>query len=225
MIVTLKAGERNGAATTWLPNGKVYSQMTYELAVPVGDMLTINPKTGELVKTATFDQGRKVVTKTDYYPRGKQKKLEIMLLAAKTTLQTSDDFWTTKLAKYAAEGADMKHGSSKAWYANGQPKEDGFYTNDQKSGTFTFWHENGQVAATGEYRDDLAEGNWVWWYDNGQKSAVGKYENGKLVGDWRWWDEEGKLTKHKTYDGAESVSTETEERYDVSKRSTRTSRR
>ncbi len=225
LAISLKAGERNGTATTWLPNGKVFWQMTYDQSVPVGDMLEINPKTGELIVAATIDRGRKIVTKTDYYPRNKQMKSQINYLAAKSIEQSQDDFWSMKLAQYGTEGDDVRHGAAKTWFANGQLEQEGFYTNDKKTGTFTYWHKNGQMATTGEYRDDQADGTWVWWHENGQKSAVGKYEQGKLVGDWRWWDDQGKLTKQQTYTGTESVSTENEEHVDVSHRAARGSRR
>jgi len=237
MMISFKAGLRNGPATTWLPNGKVLRQFTYQDSIPVGDLLEINPKTGELARTATYEEGRKVVTKTTYFPRTKQKQSESMYLAAKTIETSADDFWTLKLAKYGAEGADMRHGTAKTWYANGKQEQDGSYEYGKKAGTFTYWHENGQLAATGEYKDDLAEGTWVWWHENGQKSAVGKYTKGALIGEWRWWDEAGKLTKSQTYTGTESAATEptekqptaasdtTEEKVDVSKRASKTSRR
>ena len=84
MLVSLKAGQRNGTSTTWLPNGKVFRQITYDRATPVGDLLEVNAKTGELTKAATFNDGRKVVTKTEHHPRGRQVKSEIMYLAARS---------------------------------------------------------------------------------------------------------------------------------------------
>jgi antitoxin component YwqK of YwqJK toxin-antitoxin module len=232
LLITFKAGQRNGQATTWLPNGKVLKQTTYENGIPTGDLLEANNKTGEIARTATYEDGRKVVTKTNYFPGSRKKQSEIMYLAAKTIEETGDDYWSVKLAKYGAEGGDMRHGSSKTWYANGKAEQDGSYAYGKKTGTFTYWHENGQVAATGEYKDDLAEGSWVWWHDNGQKSAVGKYVKGALIGDWRWWDETGKLTKQQTYTGTESAQAEptekqptaaqpTEPKVDVSHRTTK----
>jgi antitoxin component YwqK of YwqJK toxin-antitoxin module len=215
MSIALKAGERNGPTTIFLPNGKIQSQTTYENATPVGDLLELNEKSGQLAHTATYVEGRKVVTDTKYFPGTKDKKSEIMYLAAKTTLQTPDEFWTVKLAKFASDGKDLRHGTSKTWYRGGKPETDGFYQYGKRAGTFTYWHENGQVAATGEYRDDLAEGTWVWWHSNGQKSAIGKYQTGALIGDWRWWSEEGKLTKQQTYDGTEKVTTQDEPQLDL----------
>jgi antitoxin component YwqK of YwqJK toxin-antitoxin module len=160
-----------------------------------------------------------VITKTTHHPGSRrQKKSETMYLAATTVQQSADEYWNCRLARYTAEGKDLKHGTSKAWYSNSTHQLDGFYQMDKRSGTFTYWHENGQVAATGEYKDDRAEGIWVWWHPNGQKSAVGKYESGTLMGEWRWWNEEGRLTKQHTYDGSESISSQDEESYDVGER-------
>jgi antitoxin component YwqK of YwqJK toxin-antitoxin module len=223
MAVSLKAGERNGTSTIWMPNGKVFWQMTYDHSVPVGDMYEVNAKSGEVTKTATYDQGRKVYTKSEYYPRNRQIKSEIMYLSAPTTAQSLDNYWSMKLAKYSAEGDDMRHGTLKTWFANGQQEQEGYYTNDKKTGTFKFWHENGQLQSMGEYRDNKAEGTWVWWHNNGQKSAVGKYEHGSLMGEWRWWDDQGKLTKKQNYDGTETAATE-KEPLDISQRSARGSR-
>ncbi len=224
LMISFKNGLRSGPATTWLPTGKVLSQTTYENGIPVGDLLEINKTTGELARTASFDDGRKVTTKINYYPGSQHaKKSEIMYLAAKTVETTADDFWAVRTAKYGTEGTDMRHGSLKSWYPNGKPETDGSYEYGKKSGTFTFWHENGQVAATGEYKANVAEGTWVWWHSNGQKSAVGKYTSGTLIGEWRWWDDAGKLTKQQTYTGTESASTEpapaeTTDQVDVSNR-------
>jgi antitoxin component YwqK of YwqJK toxin-antitoxin module len=221
--ITLKAGERHGLAITWLPNGTTYRQSTFENGLQVGDLLEINRKNNKLERSATFVDGRKIATKTDYYRGKKQKKSEVLYLGPATTVKSADDFWTVRFAKYATEGKDLRHGLAKAWYPNGKLEQEGTYQYGQKSGTFTFWHENGQIAATGEYRDNLPEGQWVWWYENGQKSAYGRYQDGLLIGEWRWWSEAGKLTKQHIYDGTESASTQPDP-IDVSSRNTTTVR-
>jgi antitoxin component YwqK of YwqJK toxin-antitoxin module len=139
-----------------------------------------------------------------------------MYLGAATSEKSPDDFWNVRLATYASDGKDLRHGVAKAWFPNGRIEQEGIYQFGKKSGVFTYWHENGQVAATGEYRDDEPEGTWVWWHENGQKSAYGKYEHGVLLGEWRWWNEAGKLTKQRIYDGTESAATQSESVFDVS---------
>jgi antitoxin component YwqK of YwqJK toxin-antitoxin module len=224
MQVALKAGERSGVTTIWMPNGKVFRQMTYEHGVPVGDLLEVNPKNGELTKSATFENGRKITTKTEKFANGRQLRSETMYLAAKSVEKTPDDFWSTTPAKFVSDGKDLRHGTSKTWYSNGQLEQEGAYDNDKKTGAFAYWHENGQIATTGAYRDDQPEGNWVWYYENGQKSTIGKYQHGKLIGDWRWWDDQGKLTKQQTYSGTELASAQPEDRTDVSKAAPKGSR-
>jgi antitoxin component YwqK of YwqJK toxin-antitoxin module len=72
MQISLNMGERDGPAITWLPNGKTYHQMTYDDGKPVGDVLEPNSRSGELERTASYLDGRKIVTKTTYY-RGRRK--------------------------------------------------------------------------------------------------------------------------------------------------------
>ena len=164
--------------------------------------------------TARYIDGRRETIKTNFHDRAKKiKSSEEMFLAAPTTAQTLDDFWTLTLASYKSEGTDLRHGSSKSWFNNGKPQHEGMYENDQKSGMFTYWYANGQMYATGEYRDDKPIGPWIWWHQNGLKSAFGEYnDNGYFVGQWRWWGEDGKLTKQKTYDGSERITSEKMER-------------
>jgi len=187
--------------------------------LPVGELLEINKKTGKPERTATFSEGRKVVSKIEYFPGQKQKKSEALYLSPVATQQSADEFWNARLAKFTTEGKSLRHGVAKAWFPNGKVESEGAYQFGKKSGSFTFWHENGQVLATGEYRDDKAEGQWVWWHQNGQRSAYGRYENGLLNGEWRWWNESGKLTKQHIYDGTESAANEQpEEAVDISSR-------
>jgi antitoxin component YwqK of YwqJK toxin-antitoxin module len=82
-IISFKNGLRNGPATTYLPTGKIMAQTTYQNAIPIGDLLEVNKTTGELARAATYEDGHKVVTKTNFYPGTAHKKQsEIMYLAA-----------------------------------------------------------------------------------------------------------------------------------------------
>ncbi len=213
--ISFKMGQRHGTLFTYLPNGKVYRQATFDEGVPVGDVMEVNNKSNKFERVATFVDGRKIVTKTANFKNSQQKKSEEMYLAATTVQKSADDFWNLKFAEYATQGKDLRHGPSKSWYANGKPHKEGSYHMDQKSGSFTYWHENGQVQTTGEYKNDKETGLWVWFHENGQKSAIGGYEDGVLMGQWRWWDANGKLTKQASYDGTESVSSQDADSLDV----------
>jgi antitoxin component YwqK of YwqJK toxin-antitoxin module len=224
MQISLTAGQRNGLVITYLPNGKVYQQASYDHGVPVGDVLQADNKTGELKRIATYLDGRRIVTKTAHYKRTNRsrrgdelKKSEEMFLAATTVQKTPDSFWNVTLAEYESQGTDLHHGPSKMWFESGQVQVEGFYQQDKRSGTFTYWYANGQIAATGEFVDDLPNDVWVWWHENGQKAAVGKYDAGKLVDDWRWWNEDGKLAQERTYSGNEATASNPKEVLELGK--------
>lgn len=206
MQISLRNGQRHGPAITWSPNGKTFRQATYDQGMPVGDVLEANSKTNELERSASYMNGRKVITKASHYEKSRQKKTEAMYLAAKTVQKTPDDFWNLRFAEYTTEGSDLRHGPAKAWFENGKQRLEGYYQEGMKNGTFTYWHPNGQVAASGEFKNDQFHGMWVWYHENGLKSSIGKYDGGALVGEWRWWGEDGRLAKQKVYDGTERVA-------------------
>jgi len=221
--ISLSMGKRNGPVTSWLPNGKVARQSTYENGVPVGDVMELNSRTGEVAVSASYVDGRNIVTKTDKYNnRARQTKSQEMYLAATTVELAPDDFWNLTFAEYKSDGIDLLHGSAKTWYDNGKPHSEGFYDYGKKSGTFTYWYPNGQVQASGEYVDDKPTGTWVWWHENGLKSAIGEYRDGYLYGPWRWWSEDGQLAKQRLYDGTEKITSEDAETFDVGQRATDT---
>jgi antitoxin component YwqK of YwqJK toxin-antitoxin module len=212
----LSLGKRHGPVTYWQPNGKVARQSTYEDGVPVGDVMELSARNNEVSVSATYVNGRKIVTKTtNYSNRARQKQTEEMYLAATTVEQSPDEFWNVTFATYTSDGKDLLHGSAKSWYENGRPKSEGYYDYGKRSGTFTYWYPNGQAQATGEYVNDKPVGTWVWWHENGLKSAIGEYRDGFLYGPWRWWSEDGQLAKQRVYDGTEKITSETEDTIDV----------
>jgi antitoxin component YwqK of YwqJK toxin-antitoxin module len=223
MQISHTAGERNGLMIVYLPNGKIYRQSSFDHAVPVGDVLEADSKTGELKRVATYMDGRRIVTKTAHYKQHRNrkgeelKKSEEMFLAATTVQKTPDNFWNVTLAEYESQGKDLHHGPSKLWFESGQVQVEGFYQNDKRAGTFTYWYENGQIAATGEFANDLPNDVWVWWHENGQKAAIGKYRDGALVDQWRWWNEDGKLAQERTYNGNEATASTPKEVLELGK--------
>lgn len=221
--ITIEMGKRHGLAITWLPNGEMLRQETYEHGVPVGDVLQLNNKTGKFERFASYVEGRKVVSKATNFHRSKQKKTESLYLAPQTVLSSPDDFWNMRFAQYEAIGEPLRHGPAKTWYSNGQIKSEGFYQYDKKVGRFTYWHANGQMAAMGDYRGDQRQGRWVWWHENGQKAAIGNYHDGVLAGEWRWWEPNGRLAKQKSYDGSQGITADDEQTLELGQQPSSTS--
>ena len=219
MQVSLKAGDRQGPTTIYMPNGKVFHQMSYDRGTPVGDLMEVNPKTGELAKAATYENGRKVTTKTEQFAHSKQLKSEINYLDAKSVEKAPDDFWTTSLAKFASEGKDLRHGSAKTWYSNGQLEQQGRVRTIRRPATLR------SGMRTVRFRRLVLT---AMTSPKGTGYGITRMVRNQLwaptrrVSLWAtarsWWDEQGKLTKQQAYTGIESASAQSEEeRTDVSK--------
>ena len=202
--ISMSQGKRNGMTLFWLADGSVLQQSMYDQGVPTGDVLQLDTKTGKLVQSKNFLNGREKITKKSSHRRGNQVKFEGHFLAPTSVLTKADDFWNLQFAKYEPQGEELRHGQWQEWYPNGQQKMSGQYNHSKMVGQFSYWHPNGQKAAEGNYAADKHDNTWVWWHRNGQKSVSGSFQKGQLVDQWRWWAEDGKLAKQMIHDGTQS---------------------
>lgn len=189
-------GNRDGKAVWYFANGRKMREIDYRDGEIDGEYNEWNADGRQIVKD-TYQTGRKLAPKIDYYGN-KQKKSEGMYLYAKEIVQSPDDWWNAKLATYIKQGKDEKHGAWTQWYQNGQKQMQGEYRNDFQIGKFFWWYQNGQVALEGAYDSGKQTGKWVWWHANGQRSTQGEYADGNPTGRWRWWDTNGRV--HETAD-------------------------
>jgi antitoxin component YwqK of YwqJK toxin-antitoxin module len=196
--ITFRDGQRHGPAVMWLADGEVYREAVYESDVPVGDVLQ-RDKNKTMSKAASYIDGRRLITKVNYFQGTRNKKTEAVYLDARSVMTEPDDFWTARFADYENVDEQLRHGPWKTWYSNGQVQLEGAYHNDKETGTFTWWHPNGQKAVAGEYADGLQQGSWVWWHANGQKATIGDYRQGQQVGLWRQWDSDGRLHRQTAF--------------------------
>ena len=192
--VSFNRGRRDGKATLWLPGGQIHSEATFRNGVPVGDVLE-RCVTGELTPIATYVDGHQLVNKITHFPATDVKQTEATYLGATTVEATPDDFWQLRMAEYATQGDDQRHGPWRMWHSNGQLQLEGSFQYDRESGPFVWWHANGQKAVEGVFVDGQQDGQWVWWHANGQKAALGSYRYGGEVGDWHSWADNGRLTQ------------------------------
>ena len=69
---------------------------------------------------------------------------------------------------YLKGGKEVKHGSHKYWYDNGQINYEENYKDGKRHGLYKRWYENGQVMYEYNYKDGKHHGLYKRWYDNGQ---------------------------------------------------------
>jgi antitoxin component YwqK of YwqJK toxin-antitoxin module len=193
-LVSLENGKRHGPVIDWLPSGDVYRQSNYQDGLLVGKVFQRSPQ-GELNIIAEYVDGRQIITKKTTFPNKRDIKTEATFLGPTLMTTSPDNFWNGQFAEYEPVGEEIKHGSWKTSYPNGQAQLEGYFEQDKEDGMFTWWHSNGQKAVQGKYRDGLQHGEWIWWHENGQKATVGGYQYGVQSGLWRKWDPNGRLEK------------------------------
>lgn len=195
-------GIRHGLSQWWHAGGQKLEEITFHKGEIDGYMKVWNA-TGEAVTDDVYQQGRKLALKTETYPTG-NKKTEGMYLHARYGLETADDWWNAKPAKFARQGNDERHGKFTSWYRNGQKEFEGTFKHNMRVGEFTHWYTNGQKMAQGAYVDGKTHGAWTWWHENGQKSSEGHYVMGEPRGPWAFWKADGQLTEKADFSGKAS---------------------
>jgi antitoxin component YwqK of YwqJK toxin-antitoxin module len=186
-------GQRSGKAVWYFPNGKPMRDTTFRGGVIDGELRQWNAD-GKLAVQETYQSGRKLAPKIEYY-RNTQKKSEGNYLHAPVVVQTADDWWNAQLATFTTQGKDERHGTLTIWYENGQKQRQGDYQYDLPIGKYVWWYSNGQKALEGTYKNGKQQGIWTWWHNNGQKATEGMYTDGYPVQNWMWWKPDGKVAQ------------------------------
>ncbi len=194
------ATRREGESIWYYHTGRKMRVIHYRDGQIHGDLLEWDVN-GEQVTRVAYEQGRRLEKTVETYEDG-QKKVEGTVLQARLVMKEPDDWWEAKLATYARQGKDQKHGAWTAWYPNGQMKFTGEYRLDRPAGDFTWWFVNGQKSLEAHYEDGKKTGEWNWWHENGQKSIQGSYQSDSPVGRWVWWHETGKVAQRIDFSGA-----------------------
>lgn len=200
-------GLRHGMSTWWYPTGQKMREVFYRDGLMDGDLLEWDQKSNLVVKD-NFQEGRKLAPKAASYSETKRsagkKKNEGMYLHAKQVVKDRDDWWNAKVATYASEGKDQKHGMWTEWFPTGHEQMTGNFHHDVPVGTFVWWYSNGQKALEGTYLDGKPHGRWTWWHNNGLKATEGEYLQGAEAGEWSWWNTDGRIARNKDFSGAAS---------------------
>ena len=144
---SFRAGRRHGQSIWKYNTGDVFRELNYLNGELHGPFLEYLPDQ-QIATDVEFINGRRLEKHTETNDND-EKIVEGMMLRARLSLKTPEDWWKAKLAKYTKEGKDEKHGRWTAWYPSGQKKLEGEYQYNLPSGEYTWWHENGQKSIQG----------------------------------------------------------------------------
>ena len=105
--------------------------------------------------------------------------------------------------KLISEGAINNIGALEGpwteYFASGEKRAEGSYTNGRKEGDWTFYHKSGKVEQKGVYMDGLPQGTWQWFYEDGRTHRQELYRKGKEDGSSVEYDELGKVITQGEY--------------------------
>jgi antitoxin component YwqK of YwqJK toxin-antitoxin module len=178
--ITFKDGKRNGPATLWLHDGRVFRNGCFLHGLPVGEFWELGSDAA-LTKTASYVAGAQIVNKVTHFPDGQHRHIEATCLVSTVREVAPDDFSGLRFAKYAAQEEDVLHGSWKSWYSNGQVQCEGNYDRGREAGMFVWWHANGTQAVHGHFVNGQPDGFWTWWHPNGEKAAQTRFAGGEVM--------------------------------------------
>jgi len=94
---------------------------------------------------------------------------------------------------------DLKEGTYKTWYANGNIEYEGCYKNDKQNGLWKHWFVDGSTKSEGNYLVGEKEGEWKNWYRGNKIASIGNYKSGKKEGEWKGWFKSGGVEQEGVY--------------------------
>jgi antitoxin component YwqK of YwqJK toxin-antitoxin module len=105
-------------------------------------------------------------------------------------------------AEGIVDAAGTYQQSWKVFYASGELKSEGDFTDGKRVGMWTFYHKNGQVEQKGKYLRGMPQGEWKWYYADGLLHREESYRKG-LEDGWSFeYEKDGEIiTKGEYIDG------------------------
>lgn len=75
----------------------------------------------------------------------------------------------------------LHHGLYMNFYANGAPKDSGYYKDGLRDGIWNEYYENGQVKVSGYYFKGQKNSGWKYYSSKGKLTMLAEFRNGKLT--------------------------------------------
>jgi antitoxin component YwqK of YwqJK toxin-antitoxin module len=172
-------GKRDGATTSFYPDGKPRYQATIRQNNEHGTVTRFHPN-GQKQSEGTYRDGRPDGTFRAWSPAGVELGSFVMKNGTGTLIEWHDN-------------------GQKAWE---QPMENG-----QANGTIVSWHPNGKKMSESVFAHGKAAGATASWDDQGRMTMKGQYRNDEQDGDWTYYDPAtGKVARVDRYQGGRQVA-------------------
>ncbi len=175
---------------------------------------SISDKSGEVICTITYQDGKRNGLASWFYPNGKPMRkatfedgvpdgfvlqwdqqgnqiLKEQFVDGRKVIRKKTTFANQTVAseRVFQDQKLMPQGADNWWAA--KPATFARDGEQVQHGPVTEWYPNRQPKMTGRYVDGLRDGLFTWWHETHNKKAEGEFSKGQRVGMWRYWYESG----------------------------------
>lgn len=160
-------------------NGKLKSEMVFDVIRPKYASVKMWDITGELSATGFYDDKAKDSV-WEYYTI-KEKMVYHEEYKKGLRHGSARKYYSSgNLAEEKMWKQGMMHGKWVQYYPDGTVRLKADNKDDKRTGAFLVNHANGKPLVTGQYANDLQEGLWKVLLEDGKLDKELKYKNGKI---------------------------------------------
>jgi antitoxin component YwqK of YwqJK toxin-antitoxin module len=117
--------------------------------------------------------------------------LVILIACFFATTSCSSQSYPKKIQNVSSDSSEInqmragqKMGLWKTFYANGQPKNEGYYAAGLKEGVHKAWEQDGTFSEEAEFTAGKQTGETRWYHPQGHLAASGQMVDGVREGPW-----------------------------------------
>lgn len=181
-------GIKDGPWKEYYENGQLRSQGTWDKGKQVGAWKYFYDD-GKTEQEGKYNkQGKLDGTWRWYYENGTLRREQSFIAGLEDGEYTEYE----ENGRLIVKGSFVEGLEEGQWmYDFGDYKEQGSYAAGNRNGKWKSWFADGTPRFEGEYIDDNLNGKAIWYWPNGKKKDEGNFVNGSRQGNWISYSEEG----------------------------------
>ena len=190
-------GQLHGYYREYDPDGKLLQTLRYERGAVIEE---IDEEAREIIDfKRTYDEDGRIIFSGGYRdgtPIGIHRFFD-------TTGTVANAYIYNQRGEKISEGVvDLEGKRRGGWidfYATGELRAKGTYSNNRRSGSWTFYFKNGNIEQRGGFLNGRFNGTWLWYYESGAIWREENYFNGKEDGYAVEYNETGSIISSGNY--------------------------
>ena len=160
---------------------------------PVGELKRYFP-TGQVRVIMNYENDGTKARTGFYWQNGELAARGNYIGAKRDSVWLYYSYYTKTISHSVEYTAGKRNGKEQSFYPNGNVAQETNWKNDLKDGSWKQFFDNGQLKSTAMYVNDKLEGTYTAYYPDGKKEIEGVYRNDAPNGEWNRFDDTGNVT-------------------------------